>query len=296
MRLLSSLPVLALVAVSLSSCGDRAKGGGETAKGGDAAHDAVLLKFNMKPGSSFTYDTNTEQEITTGSTAIKQTISMGNTFAVEPGVGADSVKKLDVSYGRVAMQSDVMGQHLAYDSSDPSTKSSPLALMGGLVGKHFTVGLTSSGRITSVEGVNELANSLVDSSNPNAVAMRAQLGKSLNDNTIKSAMEQSLNIYPNHSVQPGDTWTKATKLSMGPMTMSATTVYKLASVSDGTAHLTVNSRLSGEGAMNIAGTQTGTMDVNIATGLLTASNLKQSLQGQPDTKIATEITIKGTQK
>jgi hypothetical protein len=296
MRLLSSFSVLALgLAASLSSCGSHSPSG-ETAKARDDAHDVILLSFSMKPGSKFSYDTQSEQQISTGSTVIKQTINMVNSFAVQPGTPADSATKLDVSYDRVAVKSDAKGQQLAYDSSDPSTKNSPLALMGGLVGKHFTVGLTKAGRVTSVQGMSELVKSTVDPSNPNAVALRAQIGKTLNDNIVKSMMEQSFNIYPNHSVQPGDTWTKVTKLTTGPMTMSATSLYKLKSVSNGVAQIDVSSKLDGEGAMTIAGTQIGTMAVDVATGLLTDGQFDQSLAGAPTMKIVTAIHIKGTKK
>ncbi|MGG8473463.1 DUF6263 family protein, partial [Rahnella sp. PAMC25617] len=71
------------------------------------------------------------------------------------------------------------------------------------------------------------------------------MSQTLNDKAIKSMMEQSFNIYPNHAVQPGDTWTKVTSVTMGPMTMSATSTYKLNSISDGVAHIGVSSKLDG---------------------------------------------------
>lgn len=288
MRLTTCVPALALgLAAVLSSCG--------TSSESSAPGDGVALKFKLKPGSKFSYDVRSVQDIQAAGRDIKQEVTMVNDFAVQS--ATDSTRKLDVSYDRVAMKTDAMGQQLTYDSRDPATKSSPLALMGGLVGKHFTVGVTDAGRVTSVEGVDQLVNSLVDPANPNAVAMRAQMTQTLNDKSLKSMMEQSFNIYPTHPVRPGDTWTKATSVAMGPTTMSANTTYKLASVHNGVAHLDVNSKLAGQGAVSLSGTQTGTMDVDVATGLLTSSQLKQNLSGStPEMKIATTITIKGTKE
>ena len=285
MRFTSSV-ALGLAAV-LSSCGT-------PSEKSTPANDNVKLKFNLQPGSKFTYDAQSVQEVEAGGKTIKQGITMVSSFAVQS--AADSATKLDVSYHRVAMKMDANGQQLAYDSNDPSTKSSPLALMGGLVGKHFTVGVTSAGRVTSVQGVDQLINGMVDPANPNAAAMRAQLSQTLNNQTIKSMMEQSFNIYPNHAVQPGDTWIKLTSVVMGPMTMSATSTYKLNSISAGVAHIGVSSKLDGTGAVSLTGTQTGTMDVDVATGLLTDSQLQQTLTGTPGMKIATTIHIKGTKK
>ena len=288
MRFTSSLSALALgLAAVLSGCGNSSEKSTPT-------DDNVKLKFNLKPGSKFTYDAQSVQDVEAGGQRIKQDITMVSNFAVQS--AADSATKLDVSYQRVAMKMDAGGQQMAYDSNDPSTKSSPLALMGGLVGKHFTVGVTNAGRVTSVQGVNELINGMIDPANPNAAAMRAQISQTLNDQTIKSMMEQSFNIYPNHQVQPGDTWTKATSVAMGPMTMSATSTYKLNSIGDGVAHIGVSSKLAGTGAVSLTGTQAGTLDVDVATGLLTDSQLKQTLTGTPAMKITTTIHVKGTKE
>lgn len=286
MRFTSSLSVLALgLAALLTSCGNSPEKSTPAAGG-------VQLKFNLKPGSKFTYDAQSVQDVEAGGQRIKQDITMVSDFAVQ--AAADSATKLDVSYRRVAMKMDAGSQQMAYDSNDPSTKGSPLALMGGLVGKHFTVGVTSAGRVTSVQGVNELIEGMIDPANPNAAAMRAQMSQTLNDQTIKSMMEQSFNIYPTHNVQPGDTWTKTTSVAMGPMTMNATSTYKLNGVSNGVAHIGISSKLAGTGAVSLSGTQTGTLDVDVATGLLTDSQIQQTLTGTPAMKIATTIHIKGT--
>ena len=291
MRLTFFLPALALgLAAALSSCGDHAETSTAAASG-----EGVALQFKLKPGSKFSYDVQSVQAIQAAGHNIKQDVTMVNTFAVQS--ATDSTKKLDVSYDRVAMKTDAMGQQLTYDSRDPATKSSPLALMGNLVGKHFVVGVTDAGRVTSVEGVDQLVNSMVDPANPNAVAMRAQMSQTLNDKSLKSMMEQSFNIYPTRPVHPGDTWTKATSIAMGPTTMTANTTYKLASVSNGVAHLDVNGKIDGQGALSLSGTQTGTMDVDVASGLLTSGQLTQNLAGStPKMKIATTINIKGQQE
>ncbi len=102
-------------------------------------------------------------------------------------------------------------------------------------------------------------------------------------------MQQSLNIFPDHPVKPGDTWKKSYTMSMGVMGMTIDNEFKLTSVSGNTAHLDVNAKIKGGGAstdpemknmtINLNGDQKGTMDVEVATGLVTDSKLKQSIKG-----------------
>ncbi|GAB3637616.1 hypothetical protein GCM10027422_32060 [Hymenobacter arcticus] len=288
MRIIAPFAGLLLVGLIGGGCGSPS----ETAKDG-----AVTLKFNFAPGSKFTYAVESTQQIDAPGQKIGQSITMVSSYAVQAGAGTS--KNLTVSYDRVAMKMDAMGQKLAYDSSNPTTKSSPLALMGGLVGKSFEATLTDEGKVTSIKGVDALVNGMVDPANPNAAAVRAQMSKTMNDSTLQSALEQSFNIYPDHAVKPGDTWSKTIKLAMGPLSIRAASTYKLNSVSAGIAHLGITSKLDGQGAMDMSGTQTGTMDVEVATGMLTDSKIVQMLTskpGAPAAKITTNIHVTGTKK
>ena len=277
-----------MAALVLSGCG------GPT----EATQDgAVTLKFNVAPGNKFTYAAESTQHIDAPGQKIDQSITMVSSYAVQAGAGTS--KNLTVSYDRVAMKMETMGQKLAYDSSDPSTSSSPLATMGRLVGKSFEIVLTDKGKVTSIKGVDALLDSMVDPANPNAVAMRAQLSKSMNDSALRSSTEQAFNIYPSNPVKPGDTWSTTTSLAMGVLSMRVASTYKLNSVRNGRAYLGVTSKMTGQGAMDMNGTQTGTLEVETATGMLADSKIAQTLTskaGAPTAKIVTNIHITGTKK
>jgi hypothetical protein len=112
--------------------------------------------------------------------------------------------------------------------------------------------------------------------------------QTFNDSAIRSMMQQSFNIYPDKAITPGDTWEK--KFTMTSMiNMEMDNKYKLVSVNNGVAHLEVNSTITGKPGNNPAmaqmkiemkGTQTGTMDVEVGTGLITDSKLKQNMKGK----------------
>ncbi|MDJ0363796.1 DUF6263 family protein [Hymenobacter sp. H14-R3] len=284
----SSFTGLVVAALVLSGCGSPSEA---------TKDEAVNLKFNFAPGSKFTYAVESDQQIDAPGQKIGQSITMVSSYAVRAGAGTS--KNLTVSYDRIAMKMETMGHKLAYDSNDPGTKSSPLATMGGLVGKSFEATLTDEGKVTAIKGAEALVNGTVDPASPNAAAMRAQLNKSLNDSTLRGDMEQSFYIYPGHAVKPGDTWSRTIKLAVGPLSIRAASIYKLTSMSAGVAHLGIISKLEGQGAMDMDGTQTGTMDVELATGMLLDSKIAQTLTskaGAPTAKITTTIHITGTKK
>lgn len=288
MSMTSSFAGFAVAALVLSGCGSPT----ETTQDG-----AVTLKFNVAPGSKFTYDSESTQHIDAPGQKVDQSITMVSNYAVQAGAGTS--KNLTVSYGRVAMKMETMGQKLAYDSRDPSTSSSPLSTMGRLVGKSFEITLTDQGKVTSIKGVDALLDSMVDPANPNAAAMRAQLSNSMNDSTLRSSTEREFSIYPSHPVKPGDTWSTTTSLAMGILSMRVASTYKLNSVRNGLAYLGVTSKMTGQGAMDMDGTQTGTLEVETATGMLTDSKIAQTLTsraGAPTAKIVTTIHITGTKK
>ncbi|MGI4870161.1 MAG: DUF6263 family protein [Janthinobacterium lividum] len=252
---------------------------------------SVSLKFNFKPNSKFSYSSQTVQNIDMQGNKMMQDITMGSTFAVQTGQG--SSKDLHMTYSRVAMNMDAGGQKMVYDSQDPATKSSPLAaMMGGMIGKSLDITVTDKGEVTAVKGVEELKKAML-ADNP---AIGPQLEQTLNENTLKSSMNQLFNIYPDHAVKPGESWTKNVTLNMGPAAMKLASTYKLASVQSGVAHLLVDGKLSMDGMMALTGTQSGTMDIDVATGLVLSSKLKQTLSspaGDNSTNIASNITTTG---
>jgi hypothetical protein len=127
-----------------------------------------------------------------------------------------------------------------------------------------------------------------DTSTAEGAAMRKQMASTFNDSMVRSLMQQSLNIFPDHPVRPGDTWKKEYNLNMGMMNMKMENEFKLKDVSGNTAHLDINSKITGGGAgsgetknmnINLSGDQKGTMDVEVATGLVTDSKIKQNIKG-----------------
>jgi hypothetical protein len=254
-------------------------------------NEPVDLKLNLKPGSQYAYtiqtNTTTEQKPMGQSISSTQHVTMEMTYAVGEAEGAN--QRLSVTYDRLAMDmSSPMGT-LSYDSRD-SAKSDPrLAVVGGMLNKPFTMTVTPEGEIKSVEGLDAILRSIGDSTTEEGLAVQQQMAATFNDTAVRSLMRQSLDIFPGHPVKPGDTWTKTYKMNMNVMQMTVDNVFTLKSVEGGTAHVDVKAKIQGEGTtdlpelknMHIAlkGEQTGTMDIDVASGLVTDGNVSWHITG-----------------
>lgn len=260
-------------------------------KGGKSG-DTVNLKFNFNPGDKFRYTMDTRQVITQSmmgqQMVINQDILMQGLYDVQAGDKQDN-RKLTVMYDRVSMKTGMAGMSMEYDSQD-STKQDPnLKSMGGILNKPFSMIVSQTGEITRVEGLSEMLNSMVDPNDPNAETVRKNMEGMMNDSSIRSMMQQSFNIYPDKPVAPGDTWKRTMSNNIGFMVMNLDNEYKLVSVNNGIAHIEVKTTITskpGSAAqsmgmqMDMSGTQNGTMDVEVANGMITESKMKQDLKGK----------------
>jgi len=276
------LPILALFASALFSC----KGGG----------DAVDLKLNLQSGSQYVYVM--ENKMIMEQSAMGQTIKANNDMTMEflydVANGTGSNKKITVTYNRIAMDMKSAMANISYDSQDSAHSDERLGMMGHMLHKPFTMEVTTKGDITRVDGLTDIINSMGDTTTPEGAAMHNQIVSNFNDSAMKGMMQQSLNIFPDNPVRPGDTWTKTYSMNMSMINVKMDNVYKLISVSNGVAHIEVNSKLTGSGGINgdatmksvqinLGGDQKGNMDLEIASGLVTDCKLKQSIKGDIST-------------
>lgn len=290
---------------ALSGC----KGGSTTGSG-----EAVTLKFNFQPGTKYQYIMDSKQIIKQSPMGTEMTVNQDMTMQSTYEVNGDDNgnKKLTVFYDRVMMKTAAAGMNLEYDSQD-STKQDPmLKSLGGMINKPFSMTVTPSGEITKVEGLSEILNGMVDPSDPNAATIRQQLEGAFNDSAVRNMMQQSIYIYPDKPVKPGDTWTRKFSMNMGPFSMNMDNNFKLVSADGTTAHVELDSKITGNAVNNpqaqgmkieMNGTQKGTMDLEIATGMITDSKMKQDIKGKINVNqmempisIASDIHITGKKK
>ena len=261
--------------------------------------EPVDLKLNLQPGNQYIYtmDTKTSMEQSAMGQTVKTNNDLMMQFLYDVAAGEGTNKKITVTYDRIAMSMKSGAMNMSYDSKDSTQKDGQLAMMGTMLHKPFTMIVSDKGAILKVEGLDAIINGMGDTSTPQGAAMRRQMSETFSDSAMKGILQQSLNFFPDNPVTPGDTWKKSFSMNISVMTVKMDNEFKLNSVSNGIAHIDVNSKLSGGGAMsggeemksvqiNLAGDQKGTMDVEVASGLVTDSKLKQNIKG--------DISLMGT--
>jgi hypothetical protein len=268
---------LSFAAIALTMLFASCKGGGE----------AVDLKLNLQPGSQYVYKMDTKMSME--QSAMGETMKTDNNMIMETTydvtASEGSNKRIIVTYDRLAMDIKNPMASIAYDSNDSMKGDPELRNMSNILHKPFSMVVSEKGEILKVEGLSAIVSAMGDS-------VRGQMGATFNDTAVKSMMQQSLNIFPDHPVKPGESWKKSYTMTMNVMNLKMDNEFKLISVDNGTAHLDVQTKISGGGAMsgesgeekgmqiNLNGDQKGTMEVEVSTGLVTNAKLKQDVKGE----------------
>lgn len=256
-------------------------------KGGEP----VNLKLNLQPGSQYLYaiENKMVMDMSVMGQSMKTNQNMTTECTYDVAAGEGTNKRITVTYDRIAMETKNPMLNMAYDSRDTAKSDKELRQMGGMLHKPFTMDVSEQGEILSVNGLNNLINSMSDTSSPEGQAIRQQLTSTFNDSAIKSMMQQALNIFPDHPVKPGDTWKKTFNMGTGAINLAIDNDFKLVSVSNGIAHIDVTSKIIGSGGagpemknmnMDLNGDQKGTMEVEVATGLVKDGKMKQTIKGE----------------
>ncbi|MBS1616215.1 MAG: hypothetical protein JST06_08885 [Bacteroidetes bacterium] len=254
-------------------------------------NEPIELKLHLQPGSQYTYsiqtNTSTEQKPMGQSIASTQEMLMEMTY--KAGEPQDGLQPITVTYDRLRMNMKSPVGDIGFDSKDSTHSDPKLAMLGSMVGKQFVMQVSPDGDIQKVEGLDVIISSIGDTTTPEGLAIHRQMAETFNDTAVRSLMRQSLDIFPNKPVQPGDSWTKSYNMDMNVMQMKVENLYTLKSISGNTAHLELKAKINGDGTadmpemkgvkISLNGEQTGTMDVDIATGLVSKGDVNWNING-----------------
>jgi hypothetical protein len=171
-------------------------------------------------------------------------------------------KRLNVKYGRMAMEMNMGGQKMGFDSDSPGG-TDPLGLgktLGGLVGKEFRVILKPDGKVDDIENLDQILGELAA-----AGPLAGQMSQMFSKETMGQMIEQAAfrNIPP-HPVKPGETWPMDFQMTLpqiGRITIKGTYRYQTMVdrdgvacaevVNDGTLGMDIDPGLVGEGAQKL---------------------------------------------
>ena len=267
-------------------------------KSSDQKSEAVL-KFNLQNGKTYEYKMAMDMDNEAQGQKIKSVMSFDYDIAV---VGDSAgVKTLKATYKHIDMDMTAPGGKMSFNSDKATDtanlQANPMAVMGkvfgAMVGKSFTLKVDPEGKVTSVSGLSEMADAMLNSIDLPEEAkpqVRQTFDAQFNEDNMKQTFSQAFNIFPNKPVKVGDKWDKQLNMSgMVGTGADAKTTYTVKDISNEKVTLDALSNIEAAGNKI---QQSGTMEVARSTGLVTDAKLNQILNGQVSGKTTIKITGK----
>lgn len=251
----------------------------------------VNLRLNFKQGDKYLF-----------SSAVKQTTSqeiMGQKMESTQDMITDyiyDVESVQSDVTRIKVTFDALSttvntgfpgaSPLTYDSRNPEQGSAELKTLSNLVGKSFYIDINKGGEVTNVEGLADVISSV-------GGEQSQLLSQLFDDGAMTNSLNAITHIYPDKSVKIGESWNKSTS---GPIasvmhseadftylldrvegdlaTVSISGQQKISTSPDGGA----NPLLQGA-EFNLNGTQTGSAEIEMKSGLIVTNRQQQEISG-----------------
>ncbi len=259
---------------------------------------APNLGFNVKKGDVYSVHQVIEQKITQDIAGqkmeVNQTLDCVFAYNVTD-VDKDGIASVEVKYESLAVKSLTAGMELQYDSKKED-KSNPLAAVyGSLIGKGFSFKADRKGNVISAEGLDKLAEEMVDKAGVPDPQAKESLMKTLKDNfgdeALKNSLSQMINIYPDKKVKVGDSWQTEEVVTAGyPMVINSVWTLKGDKANiitvDVISTIDVNEAskpidiLGLKAKYKLYGDQKGTYKLNKSSGLIKEGTITQKLEGK----------------
>jgi len=258
------------------------------------AQKSYVLKQNFPIGKTYDFtlisDQIINQQMAGKKLSISQNIGTEYSFDIRNGEGLE--KDIEVTYKRIFMKSNGMGNQMAMDSEDADTTKENS--FRGLKGASFHMVMLPNGGIKSLTGVEKMVANMVSRMNVDsakAANIKASLSQQFSEEGMKQTLESSLKIYPDKSVKIGESWTVDTKMQLN-MPVETITKYTLKEVKENIAYLNINGTLLSKGSFesmgnkidtDLTGTNVGDAELDLKTGLILKSHLRMELSGKMQT-------------
>lgn len=255
--------LIAFISVALvaTSCG---KKGGTTNSSGE-----IELKLNLTKGKVYdmkmVLTSQTEMNMMGQTVNSNTNMEMGMDYEVKD-VLANGNYLVRNTYKTIKMSGDAMGMKYEYDSQTGKAsgmQSEKMAEgMKKLIGQYTEIEMDKTGKTIKTTMSPELTSGE---------------GKGSDGMT-----NLNYSVFPDKKLKVGDTWESDIEQKMGKTDIIIKTKFKLVSVKDGIAEISMDGTLDikpgSEG--EITGTQKGTTKVEIATGMNQEVNIDQDIQMQ----------------
>jgi hypothetical protein len=114
----------------------------------------------------------------------------------------------------VKLTIQIAGNPITFDSTNPTTSNNALAeFFKALVGSEFKLTLDKDFKVTKVEGREDFLKKLTSANQQ----MEPLLKKILSEEAMKQMADPTFGLLPPQAVAKGESWTKESKLNLGPI-------------------------------------------------------------------------------
>jgi hypothetical protein len=257
------------------------------------------IQLNLQEGDVLYIRMVSDQEISTTFEGEKQdilqTIGYGFTYTVTSVVPEGNMS-INIVYDWILIEQETDFGKVQYDSSDPPEEIPPEAeSYNALLGKGFSIIMTSQGEIIEVEGLDEMYNEMIDSLDITDETEREQMKQlfrdQFGDEALKEQMGTMMMDYPEGPIRVGDSWTQSIGSTMIAPLITETT-YSLRSYENGIATIDAKSIITSDPeaemldfgyakiGYSLSGEQEGTTLLDVETGLTLNGTITQTLSGE----------------
>jgi len=183
----------------------------------DAAGDKVELKWKFEKDKPFYQEmtTKTQQDMKVMGMEVKQT--QDQTFYFSWTFKEEDKDKNTVVTQKiegVKLTINIAGNPITFDSTNPTSANTALAeFFKALVGSEFKLTLDKDMKVVKIDGRDEFLKKLTAANQQ----MEPLLKRILSEEALKQMADPTFGLVPPHPVAKGETWTRASTLSLGPI-------------------------------------------------------------------------------
>jgi len=250
--------------------------------------EKLALKLNYEKGKKYYYTSINTQEVeqsVMGKTIkSKTTTTTGYLWEVKD-IDKDGNFLVTITYDKVETKKEGEGADTPSPMKDDFMK-----------GFSFDMVVTPKGKVKEIKGMEKMMEMAMSAAMPDSVAndpsskammepVKEMLKKQFSDKSMSSMMEQMTDYFPEGDVAVGDKWEKVVNMS-AIMPMKITSNYTVKDIKDGIAIIEVEAKVEpGEGEaimgmkVTLNGTQKGTMEINVKSGIIVKSTMDQTIDG-----------------
>jgi len=285
----------------LSSCKNKDKNHlvvGSTQTEATTNNNSIIFALKLPQGAKYYFnssaETVTKLEVENKKVTTTNNATTGLIYEVLQ-AGQDSAV-LKITYDKIHIELTNKDEKQVIDAANTQENQTPLdKVLADIKGSSIQVTLDKKGKVIRSTGSKEIVDKVLaglfvyDDAETKKV-IKTQLGKLVGNDFIETTVSLGFNFYPDSAIVAGQNWSKKSTIQ-GEMKMDANVKYTLSSIDDGIASIDIESSLTSSGTnkpINMMGQEvvadisqktSGSMEVDITTGLLKEGKMKSKIEG-----------------